>query len=255
MIFVNREYSTQGRWPNPDRAGRRAVSISNPQSWNRYAYVTNNPMRLVDPLGLDGDCSGQPISAIVRARRASRGGSRRNPRAADDGDCDLSSGGGDGGDGGGGGVGIGGPASTDPPLQLDPPISMDFGVSAADLSTSQDQALQELAPGIIQGAGGIGDPAFVAGFYVLSGAGAAAANAGALWEAGSALYEEGMAGLIEWQAGDLEGFNTTKDMLYNIVNSDIVPEGTSQGAVAGALAGCALFGDDPCPGLLRPLLP
>ena len=61
-------------------------------------------------------------------------------------------------------MGIGGPASTDPPLQLDPPISMDFGVSAADLSTSQDQALQELAPGIIQGAGGIGDPAFVAGF-------------------------------------------------------------------------------------------
>jgi hypothetical protein len=25
-----------------------------PQTWNRYAYVLNNPLRLVDPEGLDG---------------------------------------------------------------------------------------------------------------------------------------------------------------------------------------------------------
>ncbi len=25
----------------------------NPQSWNRYAYVQNNPLALVDPFGLD----------------------------------------------------------------------------------------------------------------------------------------------------------------------------------------------------------
>jgi len=53
-----REYhSTQGRWVSPDPAGLAAVDPSNPQSWNRYAYVTNNPLALTDPLGL-GDCGG-----------------------------------------------------------------------------------------------------------------------------------------------------------------------------------------------------
>jgi RHS repeat-associated protein len=50
--FPAREYSYQGRWPSPDPAGRAAVDPSNPQSWNRYAYVTNNPLLLVDPSGL-----------------------------------------------------------------------------------------------------------------------------------------------------------------------------------------------------------
>jgi hypothetical protein len=31
------------------------VNPSNPQSWNRYAYVLNNPLALVDPTGL-GQC-------------------------------------------------------------------------------------------------------------------------------------------------------------------------------------------------------
>ena len=51
--FPAREYSTQGRWVSPDPAGLGAVDPSNPQSWNRYAYVTNNPTGLVDPLGLE----------------------------------------------------------------------------------------------------------------------------------------------------------------------------------------------------------
>jgi RHS repeat-associated protein len=51
--FPAREYSYQGRWPSPDPAGLAAVDISNPQSWNRYAYVMNDPMDYVDPLGLD----------------------------------------------------------------------------------------------------------------------------------------------------------------------------------------------------------
>ena len=51
--FPAREYSIQGRWPSPDPAGSAAVDPSNPQSWNRYAYVLNNPLTLVDPLGLD----------------------------------------------------------------------------------------------------------------------------------------------------------------------------------------------------------
>jgi len=55
--FPAREYSIQGRWPSPDPAGLAAADPSNPQSWNRDAYVLNDPMDNVDPLGL---CPGQP---------------------------------------------------------------------------------------------------------------------------------------------------------------------------------------------------
>jgi RHS repeat-associated protein len=51
--FLYREYPLQGRWPSPDPAGLAAVDPANPQSWNRYAYVTNNPLNLIDPFGLD----------------------------------------------------------------------------------------------------------------------------------------------------------------------------------------------------------
>jgi RHS repeat-associated protein len=52
--FQFRSYSsTMGRWMSPDPAGMQAVDISNPQSLNRYAYVQNNPVSFVDPLGLD----------------------------------------------------------------------------------------------------------------------------------------------------------------------------------------------------------
>ena len=50
--FPAREYSYQGRWPSPDPAGRKAVSLSDPQTWNRDAYVANNPLRFVDRTGL-----------------------------------------------------------------------------------------------------------------------------------------------------------------------------------------------------------
>jgi len=49
-----REYAQYGRWISPDPAGRKAVNIANPQTWNRYAYVTNNPLALIDPNGLGG---------------------------------------------------------------------------------------------------------------------------------------------------------------------------------------------------------
>jgi RHS repeat-associated protein len=51
--FLFRQLSTtQGRWTTPDPAGMGAVSPGNPQSWNRYAYVGNNPLVFTDPLGL-----------------------------------------------------------------------------------------------------------------------------------------------------------------------------------------------------------
>jgi RHS repeat-associated protein len=51
--FLFRQHSTaQGRWLVPDPAGLAAVDLTNPQTWNRYAYVANNPNSYVDPLGL-----------------------------------------------------------------------------------------------------------------------------------------------------------------------------------------------------------
>ncbi len=54
--FLYRKYSDrQGRWLSPDPAGLAAVDPTNPQTWNRYAYVANNPLSYVDPLGLNQD--------------------------------------------------------------------------------------------------------------------------------------------------------------------------------------------------------
>ena len=51
--FTFREYGqAQGRWLVPDPAGLAAVDMTNPQTWNRYAYVMNNPLSYIDPLGL-----------------------------------------------------------------------------------------------------------------------------------------------------------------------------------------------------------
>jgi RHS repeat-associated protein len=50
---VNRELNpSQGRWLSPDPAGLGVVDSTNSQTWNRYAYVSNDPLRYVDPLGL-----------------------------------------------------------------------------------------------------------------------------------------------------------------------------------------------------------
>jgi RHS repeat-associated protein len=54
--FLMREYQpTWGRWISPDAAGLAAANPKNPQTWNRYAYVTNKPTTLTDPTGLDGN--------------------------------------------------------------------------------------------------------------------------------------------------------------------------------------------------------
>ena len=42
----------QGRWLSPDPSGLAAVNPANPQSWNAYAYVANQPLTATDPLGL-----------------------------------------------------------------------------------------------------------------------------------------------------------------------------------------------------------
>jgi RHS repeat-associated protein len=53
--FMLREYRTaHGRWTSPDPGGLGVVDPTNPQTWNRYAYVLNNPMAMIDLLGDDG---------------------------------------------------------------------------------------------------------------------------------------------------------------------------------------------------------
>jgi RHS repeat-associated protein len=44
--------SAQGRFTSPDPENL-GVSESDPQSWNGYSYVRNNPLSAVDPEGTD----------------------------------------------------------------------------------------------------------------------------------------------------------------------------------------------------------
>jgi RHS repeat-associated protein len=73
--FLYREYSTQGRWPSPDPAGLAAADPTNPQSWNRYAYVLNNPLALVDPQGLDCAYGGSYVNGAIGQYSAASGAS------------------------------------------------------------------------------------------------------------------------------------------------------------------------------------
>jgi RHS repeat-associated protein len=51
--FEARYYSSNmGRFLSPDPL-MASAHASNPQTWNRYAYVLNNPLRLIDPNGMD----------------------------------------------------------------------------------------------------------------------------------------------------------------------------------------------------------
>jgi RHS repeat-associated protein len=62
---LREQHSTQGRWLSPDPAGLAAVDITDPQTWNRYAYVRNNPLALVDPSGLDDCAPGDTLPCTV----------------------------------------------------------------------------------------------------------------------------------------------------------------------------------------------
>jgi RHS repeat-associated protein len=54
LDYFNARYygSTQGRFTSPDPLLSSGRSLQ-PQSWNRYTYVINRPLSLVDPNGLD----------------------------------------------------------------------------------------------------------------------------------------------------------------------------------------------------------
>ena len=52
--FPEREYGVQGRWPSPDPSGIASARASDPQTWDRYTYARNDPLRFVDR---DGTCT------------------------------------------------------------------------------------------------------------------------------------------------------------------------------------------------------
>ena len=56
-----------GRWLTPDPSGEKAVKLEDPQTWNMYAYVRNNPTTLTDPSGLQQHDDGGYSSCAVLA--------------------------------------------------------------------------------------------------------------------------------------------------------------------------------------------
>jgi RHS repeat-associated protein len=66
--FLYREYDpNQARWPTSDPAGLTAVNLYNPQTFDRYAYVANNPLGSIDPLGLVIQTICQPGGSVGTA--------------------------------------------------------------------------------------------------------------------------------------------------------------------------------------------
>jgi RHS repeat-associated protein len=43
--------SAQGRFVSPDPL-MASAAVRNPQTWNRYSYALNNPLRFLDPTGM-----------------------------------------------------------------------------------------------------------------------------------------------------------------------------------------------------------
>jgi RHS repeat-associated protein len=56
---LSRHYNgNSGRWMSPDPEGAAAAKLSDPQTWNMYAYATNDPTTATDPTGLDFHLTG-----------------------------------------------------------------------------------------------------------------------------------------------------------------------------------------------------
>jgi RHS repeat-associated protein len=123
--FLYREHSpVQGRWLSPDPSGLLAVNASDPQSWNRYAYVGNRPLNSIDPLGLDCFLNG-----------------------GDNYECDYSPDDDDGGGGGGGGGGWDPIWFTWGPPELSPPNPSAGGPVTPNASTMNLGDLLSQTPG------------------------------------------------------------------------------------------------------------
>ncbi|HXR97687.1 MAG TPA: RHS repeat-associated core domain-containing protein [Terriglobales bacterium] len=87
--FPAREYNPlQGRWWTPDPAGSAAMNPQNPQTFNRYGYVSGMPTQAVDSLGFCGNLvvggSTQASSQVESAFADSLSGNAIFPFAGQD---------------------------------------------------------------------------------------------------------------------------------------------------------------------------
>lgn len=84
--FGARYYSApQGRFTSADPM-MGSANIQKPQTWNRYAYVANNPIKYIDPLGLflwDDSAGGTWSDAALEGERDNRRLDRRRDAARD----------------------------------------------------------------------------------------------------------------------------------------------------------------------------
>ncbi|MDP9171087.1 MAG: RHS repeat-associated core domain-containing protein [Acidobacteriota bacterium] len=108
--FVARHMTgAQGRFLTPDPLGNFVASAGNPQSWNMYSYVRNNPLAYIDPSGMTTcDANGNNCYDSVTVDGGSGGGDLPI-------NCFFYSflcGGGGGGQPGGGGTGQPNPSVT-----------------------------------------------------------------------------------------------------------------------------------------------
>ncbi|MDH5508415.1 MAG: RHS repeat-associated core domain-containing protein [Anaerolineae bacterium] len=70
MDYNARFFSPElGRFTQPDTI---IPSLFNPQSLNRYAYVSNNPIRFIDPTGHEGECRDHDIECGTEEDRKER---------------------------------------------------------------------------------------------------------------------------------------------------------------------------------------
>ncbi|HET8888524.1 MAG TPA: RHS repeat-associated core domain-containing protein, partial [Candidatus Angelobacter sp.] len=137
LDYANFRYysSAQGRFMSPDRL---AGNLRAPQSRNRYSYALNNPVNLLDPTGLEVQCT--------RWEHSDDGGETWFPTT--DWDCEDLGFGGHGGDnggsaGGGGGGGSGNSTGTKPNVNLKALadcLASIFGVSMTNFTPSQEKS-------------------------------------------------------------------------------------------------------------------
>jgi hypothetical protein len=111
-----------------------------------------------------------------------------------------------------------------------------------DDATFQDQQLQALAPGILQGAGSIGDPSTYAIWVGASAVLGAVGSAGALYELGTEAWTNFGANMAMWQTGGLAGstdagFAEALDIISNAGPAPFSISGTGAGAWMGASLG------------------